>query len=132
MRNKKILTLVFVVAFLTLLVGCYPSDPVKLTEIIVSPDKITMLCGTTLQLKVTAVYDDGNHGDITSDCVYESSNSFIVIVNTSEGSEGEILGIAPGKATIITVDCYEGLCFSDTAEVTVRVDAADQIIKIIR
>jgi len=126
MKNKRILILVFVLAFLTLLVGCYPSAPVKLIGIEVSSDKITMLCGTTLQLEVTGFFADGSFGDITSDCTYESSDSFIVIVNTSEGSEGEILGIAPGKATIIIVDCYEGLCFSDTAEVTVRKDIVEE------
>jgi len=121
MRNKKILMLLFVLAFL-FLVGCQTTPVVvKLTEIRVSPDKITMSVGETKQLEVTALYDDGTFGDVTPDCIYESSNSFIVIVNTSEGFEGMIIAKAPGKATIIIVDCHEGL-FSDTVEVTVRAD----------
>jgi len=124
MKNKRILILIFVLAFL-FLVGCYPSVP-KLIGIEVSPDKITMSVGDTKQLEVTAFYDDGSFGDVTPDCVYESSNSFIVIVNTSEGSEGKIIAKAPGKATIIIVDCYEGSCFSDTVEVTVRADIVEE------
>ena len=119
MRNKRIL-LVLVVAFI-FLVGCYPSVP-KLIGIEVSPDKITMLCGTTLQLEVTGFFDDGNHADITSDSIYSSSDSFIVIVNTKTG---KVLAMGPGKATIIIVDCYEGF-FSDTVEVTVRADIVEQ------
>jgi len=127
MRDKRILMLVFVVAFLTLLVGCYPSIPAVLIGIEVSPDKITMSVGDTKQLEVTAFYDDGSFGDVTPDCIYESSNSFIVIVNTSEGSEGKITGIAPGKAFIVIVDSYEGLTFSDTVEVTVRADIVEEV-----
>ena len=125
MKNKRILVIVFVLVFL-FLVGCYPSVPAKIIGIKVSPDKITMSVGDTKQLEVTALYDDGSFGDVTPDCVYESSNSFIVIVNTAEGSEGKIIGKAPGKAFIIIVDCYEGLCFSDTVEVTVREDIVEE------
>jgi len=128
MLNKRILVLVFALAFL-FLVGCQTTPVVvKLTEIKVSPDKITMSVGDTKQLEVTAFYDDGSFGDVTPDCIYESSNSFIVIVNTSEGSEGMIIAKAPGKATIIIVDCYEGECFTDTAEVTVRADIIEEVV----
>ena len=126
MFNKRILVLILLLVFLPL-VGCYPQVPAKLIGIEVSPDKITMSVGDTKQLEVTALYDDGSFGDVTPDCVYESSNSFIVIVNTSEGSEGKIIAKAPGKATIIIVDCYEGLCFSDTVEVTVREDIVGEV-----
>jgi len=129
MLNKKILMLVFVMAFI-FLVGCLtPLVPAKLIGIEVSPDKITMSVGATKQLEVTGFFDDGNHADITSDCIYSSSDSFIVIVNTKTG---KVLGMGPGKAFIIIVDCFEGL-FSDTVEVTVREDIVEEPpIKIIR
>ena len=128
MLNKKILILIFVLAFL-FLVGCQTTPVVvKLTEIKVSPDIITMSVGDTKQLQVTAVFDDGIHSDITSDCIYSSSNSFIVIVNTAEGSEGLIIAKAPGKATIVIVDSYEGEIFTDTAEVTVRADIIEEVV----
>jgi len=124
MKNKRILILVFVLAFL-FLVGCYPSVPAKIIGIKVSPDIITMSVGSTLQLQVTGFFDDGSFGDVTPDCIYESSNSFIVIVNTAEGSEGKIIAKAPGKVTIVIVDSYEGI-FTDIVLVTVREDIVQE------
>jgi len=124
MKNKRILVLVFVLAFL-FLVGCYPSVPAKIIGIKVSPDIITMSVGSTLQLQVTGFFDDGSFGDVTPDCIYESSNSFIVIVNTAEGSEGKIIAKAPGKVTIVIVDSYEGI-FTDIVLVTVREDIVQE------
>ena len=124
MKNKRILILVFVLAFL-FLVGCYPSVPAKIIGIKASPDIITMSVGSTLQLQVTGFFDDGSFGDVTPDCIYESSNSFIVIVNTAEGSEGKIIAKAPGKVTIVIVDSYEGI-FTDIVLVTVREDIVQE------
>jgi len=125
--NKRILTLVFVVAFL-LLVGCLPSEPnqvpVKLIGIKVSPDTITLSLGTTLQLKVTALYDDGNHGDITSDCIYVSSDSKVVPLF----DDGLIVGQSPGKATITVTYTPDGVIFTDTVEVTVRADIVEEVV----
>jgi len=122
MRNKKILMLVFVMAFLTLFAGCLtPSVPVKLIEIKASPDMITLSLGTTLQLKVTALYDDGNHGDITSDCIYVSSDSKVVPLF----DDGLIVGQSPGKATITVIYTPEGIVFTDTVEVTVEADIVE-------
>jgi len=56
-------------------------------------------------------------------CIYSSSNSFIVIVNTYEGL---VIAKAPGKATIVVVDSYEGKIFTDTVEVTVRADIVEE------
>lgn len=125
MKNKRILILLFVLVFL-FLVGCQTTPVVvKRTEIKVSPDKITMSVGETLQLEVTALYNDGSFGDITPDCIYESSNTFIVIVNTYEGL---VIAKAPGKATIVVVDSYEGKHFADTAEITVRADVIEEVV----
>ena len=127
MLNKRILVLIFLLVFLPL-VGCYPSEPnqvpVKLIGIKVSPDTITLSLGTTLQLKVTALYDDGNHGDITSDCIYGSSDSFIVIVNTYEG---KVTAKALGKATITVTYTSDEIIFTDTVEVTVRADVVEEV-----
>lgn len=128
MLNKRILTLVFVVAFLTLLVGCYPSEPnqvpVKLIGIKVSPDTITLSLGATLQLKVTALYDDGNHGDITSDCIYVSSNTKVVPLF----DDGNLIaGQSPGKATITVNYILDEIIFTDTVEVTVRADIVEEV-----
>ncbi|MBA7513942.1 hypothetical protein ES705_05960 [subsurface metagenome] len=118
MGNKKILMLVFVVAFVTLLVGCYPSWDPQILEIKVSPDMIIMSVGETLQLEVTAVYDDGNHGDITSDCIYSSSNTKVMPIF----DDGNLIaGQSPGKATItVTYISDDEIVFTATVEVTVE------------
>lgn len=130
MLNKRILTLVFVVVFLTLLVGCYPSEsnqvPVKLIGIKVSPDTITLSLGTTLQLRVTALYDDGDHGDITSDCIFVSSDSKVVPLH-DDGFPGLTMGQSLGKATITVTYTPDGIIFTDTVEVTVEADIVEEV-----
>lgn len=129
MLNKRILVLIFLLVFLPL-VGCLPSEPnqvpVKLIGIKVSPDTITLSLGITLQLKVTALYDDGNHGDITSDCIYVSSDSKVVPLH--DDGNGLIVDQSPGKATITVTYTPDGIVFTDTVEVTVRADIAGEVV----
>lgn len=127
MLNKRILVFIFLLVFL-LLVGCIPSEPNQVPKLIgikVSPDTITMSVGTDLQLEVDAVYDDGNHADITSDCIYSSSDSFIVIVNTYEG---KVTAKAFGEAIITVTYISDGIVFTDTVEVTVRADIVEEVV----
>jgi len=73
---------------------------VELDHIVVVPDEVTLytksLTGITQQLKVTAIYSDGFTSDITSDCVYVSSDSSIVSVDDN----GRILAESLGTTTI--------------------------------
>lgn len=127
MLNKRILVLIFLLVFLPL-VGCLPSEPnqvpAKIIGIEVSPDKITMSVGDTKQLKVTALYDDGNHGDITSDCIYVSSNTKVVPL-IDDGNL--IAGQSPGKATITVTYILDEIIFTDTVEVTVEADIVEEV-----
>lgn len=83
----------------------------ELIRIEVSPDTMTLLIGAPLAFDVTAYYDDGNHGEITPDCTYKSSNEEIATVVA-----GLVTAVAKGTATITV--CYEGK--SDTIAVTVK------------
>ncbi|MBA7613420.1 hypothetical protein ES703_20669 [subsurface metagenome] len=131
MLNKKVLTLIFVVAFLTLLIGCYPSDP-EVIGIKVSPDTVTLSLGATIQLEVDAVYDDGNHGDVTSDCIYVSNNTKVVPLF----DDGNLVaGQIPGKATITVTytSNSKNKVFTDTVEVTVEdPDIIEEVVTPVR
>ncbi|MBA7588980.1 hypothetical protein ES708_31051 [subsurface metagenome] len=127
-NNTRILTLVFLLVFLPL-VGCVPSEPNQVPKLIgikVSPDTITLSFGATLQLKVTALYDDGNHGDVTSDCTYVSSDpKFMPIFD-----DGNLIaGQSPGKAIItVTYISDDEIVFTATVEVTVEADIVQEVV----
>lgn len=99
-------------------------DP-QILEIVVVPDTITLSLGATLQLRVTALYDDGNHGDITSDCIYVSSNTKVVPLF----DDGNLIaGQSPGEATITVTYILDEIIFRDTVEVTVEADIVEEVV----
>ena len=119
MRNKRILTLIFVVAFLTLLVGCFP-QPTNL------PPKITSYPVTTVTVGGDYIYDvgatDPNTGDIlTYSLTTEPPGMLINADNGVITWEAEDITAAGVGDYDVVVKVSDGGGLSDTQSFTIKV-----------
>jgi len=105
MLNKRILTLVFVVAFLTLLAGCFPSAP-PITEnqapIITSTPVTTAIVGVTYYYNAGATDPDGDTLTYSliakpSGMTIDSATGLISWVPTAKGSYAVIVQASDGS-----------------------------------
>ena len=93
MLSKRILILVFVVAFLTLLTGCFPPT-YRITPNLASNTVFLGKEAGISEFQLVMTYSDGNI-DVTSDCNYDSDN-----VAVATAVEGFIQAVADGTSTI--------------------------------
>ncbi|MCA9077790.1 MAG: DUF1553 domain-containing protein [Planctomycetaceae bacterium] len=76
----------------------YIENPQKLVELRVSPDEKILAFGSEQPLRVTAVFDDGSHRDVTSLCRYRTNNEGMAEVS----EEGVVkVGQSPGHVAIM-------------------------------
>ncbi|MGO9452235.1 MAG: beta strand repeat-containing protein [Candidatus Binataceae bacterium] len=70
-----------------------------LTEITVGPS-LSLAVGTTGQLTATGTFSDGTTLDLTSSVSWTTSESGIAVVSNATGTQGLVLGVSAGNATI--------------------------------
>lgn len=118
MTNKKILTLVFVVAFLTLLVGCIPNRP----PVITSDPVTTATVGKVYTYNVDAT--DPNAGDVLTYSLITEPDGMLI-----NGTNGVITWTpdATGKFGV-TVEASDG-ALSDTQSFTITVSEPPPVNK---
>ncbi len=92
-------------------------DAAPLQFVALAPDAVEIAVGQTVRLKATGTWADGEEGDVTGSCAWESSDEGVATVPRA----GAIEGIGAGTATV-TATCGE---VSATAVVTVAAEATD-------
>ncbi|MBQ7568008.1 Ig-like domain-containing protein, partial [bacterium] len=87
-----------------------------LSSIYISSEKDTVRVDETLELKATAVYEDGSETDVTSEVTWESDNEEIAVVTS-----GLLTGLAEGTVNITASleDDVAGLVVSEPMPITV-------------
>jgi hypothetical protein len=73
---------------------------VTLMSLAVAPSSATIAAGTTAQFRVTGTYSDGSTHDLTGDVTWASSNSGVVSISNTGGSQGLASGTTAGASTI--------------------------------
>ena len=71
-----------------------------LTSITITPANSSIAMGTSEQLKATGNFSDGTTQDLTAFVTWTSSNTALVTVSNTAGSQGLAMGIGAGSATI--------------------------------
>jgi len=114
--------------------GSAPTTPPQpiLTSIVVSPSSASVQLPATQQFKATGKYQDGSSKDLTQAVNWTSSNSSVVTVSNSSGSNGLATMVGSGTANVtaamepviasasVTVSSSVGISISPTfASVTV-------------
>jgi len=87
-------------------------------SIAITPGTVSLAQGTTIQLKATALFSDNSTKDITSDVIWVSSDTSIVTVDNSDTSQGLLITVSEGTATVQA--CLYGVC----SEISVSVSSA--------
>lgn len=80
---------------LVALVGACGDDndgEVRLLRLEVAPATQTIAAGTTVQLRATGIYSDGNSFDVTSQAAWQSSDTDAATVSDAAGSKGLVTG----------------------------------------
>ncbi|MCY9871637.1 Ig-like domain-containing protein [Vibrio barjaei] len=72
----------------------------QLTELVVSPNKVTIPAGHQTKLQAVAVYSDGSSNDVTLQSVWTSMDQSVVQVETGNISAGTVHGLVLGQADV--------------------------------
>ncbi|MFH0260446.1 Ig-like domain-containing protein [Vibrio barjaei] len=72
----------------------------QLTELVVSPNKVTIPAGHQTKLQAVAVYSDGSSNDVTLQSVWTSMDQSLVQVETGNISAGTVHGLVQGQADV--------------------------------
>ena len=126
----------FVLLMLISIVGCGVDDleappPAALVSIIVTPDTVTLVPESSVQLTAFGIYTDGRKRDLTSFVTWTSSDTGIATVSNMPGSKGRTTATFKIGFTIIKVTLDN---ISGTAEVataipqSIAVEPVDPVI----
>ena len=117
-RNLRILATLAALSLLALAASCrgFFVNP-TLQSITVSPSTGSVAPAGTLQLTATGTFDDGSTSNVTTDSSWQSSDTTVATIGTSNGLVKAAASIAspPGITTITATDG----AFTNTATITV-------------
>ncbi len=117
-RNLRILATLGALSLLALAASCrgFFVNP-TLQSITVSPSTGSVAPAGTLQMTATGTFDDGSTSNVTTQSSWQSSDSTVATIGTSNGLVKAAASIAspPGIATITATDG----AFTNTATITV-------------
>lgn len=90
----------------------------QLTSLAVAPAVLSLPSGLSEQLTVTGTFTDGSSQDLTAQVSWTSSDDAVAAVSSAPGTEGLVLGVSPGAATVTAT------LFGVSAGADVRVTSA--------
>jgi uncharacterized protein YjdB len=84
--------------------GTGDRQPATIVSIAVDPPAATLVRGSSRTLAVTALFDDGTRGDVTSSALWSTDDAAVATVTA-----GVVTAVAPGSATVTaTVGSHTG------------------------
>ncbi|PJG59864.1 Ig-like domain-containing protein [Aeromonas cavernicola] len=126
----------FMVCFTALvMVACGGSSnddegKVAVERLIITPTEINLPVGLEQQVKIEAVFADGQVLDVTQDAELNlsSDDASVATISTQGDSRGTIKGVASGVATIAVSGSVNGTQFAEKVQVTITDAVVEELL----
>lgn len=109
-------------------------NDVRLTEIELTPEAVTMPVGTTTRFEALGKYADGTERDLTELVNWSSDAPLIVSARNERGREGEVVAVNPGDAMVIAeldgVLASAPVTVTDSALVEIQIEPDAPVVRL--